>query len=1216
MPNTETPKTQTQPKKVAEPIYTYAVSWKWLLGGLLCLFAFCGIAGGWYFVQTFNMSAQILDTAAGMVKEADQKNARINEVSDPAERAKLRADSLKLRRSAADLLNNYRRTNSRAPNEVVLKKLYDILDSLYKEEGEGTTRQGLWRGEQLSAVAVALINTVPEEASIDYRVRLLELEWDRPFLPGVISRGKELLTVSQTLGDPENYEALRYIALACFEQIPQRPYNPFDYQLPSVFPEAMDELLKKLNTRKPEDIEIAKRYAEFIISLDHPQPERRGNFRACASEPLTNKTPRARVAEARACIDKMVSLNKADSTAYLTRYHFITEFLSSDSEAMNRAGEDLKTVLNLTPNHAEGLILSSSNAIRQASDAADAGKQAAESGEPERAQEFEKQAESLKKQAEDFLRRTVKYNPSDSFGYQYLGDYLLAEKRLNEAVAVWNEGLNISDSRGNEELIGRLVTVLLEQRQVDQVREKLESLQQTIADMRFSRSEAAVARTVKMQQLLTAQLYLAEANIAASKVDVAQQRSEIQRLAGIVQQKKGAAIQEFDGLLRTFGSNESDYIIERESVYWRLLPQALLQAGELKLDWGEWDSAAMYFSRALRFPSSNVQRLALLGMSLAYQQGNNLEGATQALKVAADANPQDTPLRYAYATLLFRTQMASNTASAESLDALRREFALLRERSSEMPQPWAVDIRLIHIGVARANLSNDAQTILDAMREAAKKFRTLESQAFPPEKDGKARTYKNYIDDPAFVAEMVGIYSSLSERADFDRLLEKLREFPDGEDAYYEARISDCLRRGDNSGAAALIDEAGASTQLSAAKRERFAALLQSLKGGNMDTADNLYNQLKTTFDESPESLKPQAFFLLADMSLDRGNIEQAQRIRDRLKKIEGTEGTYWRYITVRIMLDEEDPDYAELRRIQEEVAKYRPDWDKTYILRILIEERYLEADPGVLETRDELIRFYREAIRCGNLQAEVWQRLSEHLESAGLNEDAKDVYRDAARRGVMLEARTGQLPQPYGRMYSQVQEALANEDASSADRIAQQCIVFAERRGERPELIFTLNLILGKVFLDSQMYDSAARHLTETARRGSIYVTPLALCNVKSGKVDEGFTLLLNEIDIVPSSMLPLLSAILLLLDQAQPSEEVYERIDRLMNRIERGSRLTLSGKVENFEGGIPIGSSSVGFRRILSLVVRFPEKTGNLDPSMLQFFSPEDWEAEEPGE
>ena len=1217
IPHTKTnTRAEKQPKKAVEPIYAYAVSWKWLVGGLLFILAFSGIAGGWYFVQSLNMSAQVLGITDNMVEEADRNREKINEVNDPVEQTKLLADSLKLRRNAAELLNNYRHVNSAASGEAVLKKLYDILDSLYKDEGEGTTLQGLRRGEQLIAIAVELINTVPAEASMKYRIRLLELEWDRISLVGVINRGKELLKASQSTSDPEKYEALRYIALACFDQIPLRPYSPFDHQLPSVFPEAMDELLKKLNTRKPDDIEIAKRYAEFIVSLDHTQPERRGNFRACASEQLIGKTPGVRVAEAKACMDKMVSLNKENSTAYLARYYFTTEFLNSDREAMNRAGEDLKTVLQLTPNHAEGLILSSIDAIRQASVAAESGKQAAELGEPERAHEMEKQAEALKKQAEEYLRRTVRYNPSDSFGYQYLGDYLFSEKKLDEAVTIWNEGLKNSNRRGSEELIGRLVTVLLEQRMVDQVREKLEKLKQTIAEMRFSRSEADVARTVKMQQLLTAQLYLAEANIAASKIDVLQQKNEIQHLSGIVQQKKGAALQEFDGLLRHFGSNENDYIIERQSVYWRLLPQALLQAGELKLDWGEWDNAATYFSRALRFRIPNVQRLALLGLSLAYQQGNNLDGAVQALKTASDANPQDMSLRYAYAALLFRTQITSNTASVETLDTLQREFAFLNERRNEMMQPWALDIRLIHLGVARANLSNDAQTILDAIREAANKFRALESQAFPPDKDGKARNYKNYIDDPAFVAEMVGIYSGLAERADFDRLLEILREFPDGEDAYYEARISDCLRRSDNSGAVALIDEAGASSKVSVAKRERFAALLQTLKGENRDNADNHYKQLKTTFDESPESLKPQAFFLLADMSLDRGNIEQAKLVRDRLKKIEGTEGTYWRYITVRIMLSEEDPDYAQLRQIQEEIAKYRPDWDKTYILRILIEERYLEADPGVLETRDELINFYREAIRCGNLQAEIWQRLAELLDTADMHEDAKDVLRDAARRGVMLEVRTGQIPQPYGRMYSQVQEAIEKEDASNADRIARQCIVFAERRGERPELIFTLNLIMGKVFLDSDMYDSAVRHLTETARRGGTYVFPLALCKAKSGKIDEGFALLLNEIDIVPSSMPTLLPAVLLLLDQAQPSEEVYERIDRLMNRIERGSRLTLRGEIENYEGGIPLGSSSVDFRRILSLVVRFPEKTDNLDSSVLQFFSPEEWRIEEPDE
>jgi hypothetical protein len=123
-------------------------------------------------------------------------------------------------------------------------------------------------------------------------------------------------------------------------------------------------------------------------------------------------------------------------------------------------------------------------------------------------------------------------------------------------------------------------------------------------------------------------------------------------------------------------------------------------------------------------------------------------------------------------------------------------------------------------------------------------------------------------------------------------------------------------------------------------------------------------------------------------------------------------------------MLAEDDPNFNEMRAIQEVVVRYRAGWDMSYILSTLIEERYLEQHPGDTVVRDRLIMAYQNAIRYGNRLPEVWQRLIEHLNDAGRAEDARTVLRDAALRGVAVESGRGQLPQPYGRMYADVQES------------------------------------------------------------------------------------------------------------------------------------------------------------------------------------------------
>ena len=677
-------------------------------------------------------------------------------------------------------------------------------------------------------------------------------------------------------------------------------------------------------------------------------------------------------------------------------------------------------------------------------------------------------------------------------------------------------------------------------------------------------------------------------------------------------------MQRFEEVLRNWGTNQEDYLFlrERKSVYNMLLPEALLQLGDLKMGYGEWDRAAAYFERAVRIESPAVQRMALLRLSEARRQAGQLDRAAAALKAVADGSPNDLALRYAYTTLLFRSQITSNSPDPTVLDTIEEELEYLGQHRDRLAQPWALDVRLVHLGVLRANFTNSSDTIVEAMKEATRKFRALERKTFPPDADGNER---QYIEDPAFVAEMVGIYSSMAERADFDRLLDVLRTFPGGEEAYYEARINDALRRGGREEAIVIVHEATTSTQLTDARRERFVALLQNLRGEAAEsgtTLSRLYDQLKTTFDESPEMLNPQSFFLLANMSLDIDNTDQARKIMERLRQIEGPDGTTWRYIQVRLMLAEKDPDYVQMRRIQEEIAGVRPTWDMSYILRALIEEKFLQTVPGDPETLEKLIESYRNATAQGNANIEIWQRFTDLLAAMGRVDEARDAFRQAALRGVVLDSRVGQFPQPYARMYSQVQEAIAKEEPTEADRIAQQCIQLATVRGERPELLFALNLTLGKVFLDAEMYESAIRHLTETARSGANYVYPLAVCVARSGDIDGGFTLLLDEIDLAPSAMPILLPAILVLLSQTRPSEAVFERIDRLMERIERGERLTIRGTLPEAavrDHIVQLGTRRVPVRRVQSFVIRLPEQIENAEkiaPSAVLLLSPEELE------
>jgi hypothetical protein len=221
------------------------------------------------------MVSKILGVVDDMIKKSDETMRELEQTNDLARKRELMSSSLKQRTDAANLLNNFKQENPGPTSEAVLKKLYTVLESLYKDLGEGTTALGLQRGEQLTTLTHELVQELSYSDSIPYRTRLLELEWDRRSLQGIIDQGKDLLDACQKAGS-DDYDARRYIAMALYDNLPDESYNLTTYRLPpSVFPETMDELLDKLYAQKPEDIEIAKRYAEFIVGQDHQEQNRR-----------------------------------------------------------------------------------------------------------------------------------------------------------------------------------------------------------------------------------------------------------------------------------------------------------------------------------------------------------------------------------------------------------------------------------------------------------------------------------------------------------------------------------------------------------------------------------------------------------------------------------------------------------------------------------------------------------------------------------------------------------------------------------------------------------------------------------------------------------------------------------------------------------------------------------------------------------------------------
>ncbi|MCL2743471.1 MAG: hypothetical protein FWE67_06450 [Planctomycetaceae bacterium] len=1181
------------PHKLSE----YVVSWKWLIGGLLFFIAIGVCIGGIYYHRSLNFSQDILGVVKRMRDEADTSKKKADELTAAGGKkediAALLRDSYKKRHDAANLLKGYVDRPGQEANVKLLTILYELNESLLEDESS-IPRLLHNRRVMIMDNCKRLIQAITaEDDAFPYQLRLLELEWEQRNFPGVLDRAKTVFQIDARNGR-ENYESWRYVTLAVLARLQQSiKYDQIGGQLN--LPPTLDALLDKVLQMRPENVDIANRYAQYLAEVS-----RREELRQCSSQAILDMPEKERLVKAMAIINDMVSRNPQEVRAYLVRYGFKKLYLNPVDDPV-QLDPDIEAILKIAPSNPEGLILAGSISFAQSAIAARNGNK--------------ELSESKKKLAEKYLKDCIEKNPSVTAGYLQLGQIYAADGRIDDAIKIWEEGVQKNLPIVNPELVGRLIIALIEQKKFEKAEENINHLHKYAQEMQISTSQEFVRQIQNLAMLLTARQSAAEAAEATAKAEAARaagQTTESQKFYSIAQRKTSETTQLLEKRLNNFGKTPYDFIVDENSIYYHLLGDSLILAGRLMAEQSKWSKAADFFGLAMRF--DKYRKNAALLASNAYQQLHLPEQAVAILGDVLKYSPNDITLRYQYVQSLYLEQIPRRLPSLVDLDNVEKELAYLAEYAGEIPNPWLVDIRIIHIQLAKENLSNDPERMFKASQDAARKFNALESKEFPlREGDNPDEKRKVYSDDLAFLSELAGIYSSMARISDFDRILQKMRELPDGEPAYFNELINDALRRNDRDSAVAAAEEAMASAVLTPEQKQRFILLMKDLKDDTVDSMDKVYSQLKSTFDQSPDMLKPQAFFLLANIAIDRNDLQQAKAAQERLEQMEGAPdfGTMWRYIKARYVLAQQEPDYDSARKILEEIIALDSNWDMAYLLRARIEEQFIKGKPEDPKARDKIIEAYQTAIRCGNIQPAVWNRLLVLCEEAGRLDDIKKLRREAMIRNVRLEGvGVGRFPQPYQRMYDQVSESLES-DPQSADQIARQCIVLAEGRREKPDLIFSLQIAFGKLFLDADLIDSAMRHLREVSKRGGAYVYPLAVALAKAKKVDEGFNLILDEIDRMPSSMPTLIPSILVLFSEVTPSEAVFQRIDKLMLRIENGERPVLSTDIEKTDEK----THHIDFdkpRSVNSMLLRFPENSEIPNPDSIEIFPPEDDETE----
>jgi tetratricopeptide (TPR) repeat protein len=275
------------------------------------------------------------------------------------------------------------------------------------------------------------------------------------------------------------------------------------------------------------------------------------------------------------------------------------------------------------------------------------------------------------------------------------------------------------------------------------------------------------------------------------------------------------------------------------------------------------------------------------------------------------------------------------------------------------------------------------------------------------------------------------------------------------------ARMSTWSRRGGDEARSALTGLAGAISRFPAEDQIRLRDVLATawLRLGDAQRARAAWREL---LDQQPDNLR--VLSNLGDLAIDAGDHAEARQLLSRLRKIEGEEGTHWRFAEVAILIDfarrGDTSALAKAQPLVSEIALRRSDWWGVPVLRAQIAE---------VEGRlDDAVKHYQDAIRMGNSQLYVARRLVGLLEQLQQFDQIGALVEALAARGLETEDLT----------LATAVAALRKGDFDRAVAVARQTLPETSKSPRD-------HLALGRILLAAGRTDEAGRELKLAVDRG-----------------------------------------------------------------------------------------------------------------------------------
>lgn len=626
---------------------------------------------------------------------------------------------------------------------------------------------------------------------------------------------------------------------------------------------------------------------------------------------------------AESVINQMVEANPDSADAYFRRYVFLRATSNKDPR------KDLSRAVELAPKNLTYLLAAAEQALS------------------------DKDFPLAQRLCEQVIDLGAGENAALLEGYLGLGQALEAQGKRPEAVRVWNKGLNVLGNN-NFPLNMRIAEALLAEGELSEIPPRINRLKQRSRQMSHAAQGANTREVVTTQQ----------------SVDWLEGRYELAR------GETGPAMARF---IAASSSELGDPAVTY---------QALETLGKVHARRQQWDAASHCFQRAVQLRPDSVESRFELGDTLV--RAGRLEEAAKVLDEAS-RNPNAPTTVWPYlARLHLRIQASRDRESRdwrpfqESLERCRKLGVDPIETAMMEASYLAIDDQ--YLRASQTILAGQVGIAIRVARSVRTEFVRRALWALPSPRGSKAppepRALGAFVTGPKIRFDSARLWVGLAElleawgkpaRAE-EVMRATLNAFPEFGRISLAGSVL-LASHGKFDAAMKLLDDALTRAQKDEARELLTARLRLAYQLEDTERVTDCLTRLVAENESDIPSLVQ-----LCEQLVRAGNMQEAQKRLDRLRAIEGEEGTQWRYVAALASLAKatspNDDAIKEAERLNEEIIARRPTWSRAHGLAASLALRRSDEERAVEELK--------KAAKLGDNRPETIQKLLRLLVARG----------------------------------------------------------------------------------------------------------------------------------------------------------------------------------------------------------------------------------------